>query len=160
MIAPLIRITVGSRFEQKAIPLHLTTLPKFRVMPEDATAVVAAIAEVAAATGPIIATATAYADFGPDHDVRVTTVDPTPELRLLHSRLLESVRRVGAVPLAPAYSGDGYRPHITHTKDGRAVVPGEKVDLRSLAILDCTQPTLSIPAVAPLSGPTPGPPIP
>ncbi len=153
VIAPLRPMAVGDQFEQGAgtVPLHVTALPKFRVSQGGWSAVVSTIIEVAAETRPITATAAAYAHFGRAGDVRVTTVELSAELRRLHLQLLGGVRSAGAAPFEPSYNGDGYHPHITHTREGQAVHAGLQVELRQLAILDCTGPTRRILATAPLT---------
>jgi hypothetical protein len=147
VIAPLVPMVVGDEFEQGRIPLHLTLLPKFRVSYGEEPAVVTMINEVAAAAGMITATCAGYASFGGEGEVRVSTVEASVEIRRLHDHLLERARQVGGVPVRPAYSGDGYRPHVTHT-DGQAPRPGEQLVLTALAVLDCTRPTRRVSAVA------------
>ena len=62
------------------------------------------------------------------------------QLRRLHYRLLNDVRRAGADPVQPRYNGAGYRPHVSDTCDGPLITPGDQLVLRTLAILDCTRP--------------------
>jgi 2'-5' RNA ligase len=152
VIAPLSPIQVGDRFDQGKVPLHLTTLPKFRVHDESLPTVLSAIGNVAAAMRPITVTPTNYAQFGHAGRVTVTTVAVSADLRRLHERLSDGVQRAGARPNEPAYNGDGYRPHITHTHDGHAIHPGEMTTLASLAVLDCSQPARQITTLWPLSG--------
>lgn len=152
VIAPLDPMTVGAQFERGAIPRHLTVLPKVRVPESESPAVMSAIREIAAATAPITATSVAYASFGGNGEVRVTTIEASAELRRLHVRLLEGVGRAGAVSVVPAYNGGGYRPHVTHTDDEPVVRPGVQLKLSTLAVLDCTQPIRRISATAILSG--------
>lgn len=151
VIAPLTPLRIGDRYEQGKVPLHLTTLPKFQATQEVMHAVLAAIGEIAASTGPISVTTSGYSQFGHADNIPVTTVSLSTELRQLHLRLLEGAYGAGARPNHPDYNGDGYRPHITHTHDGHAVHPGSQVTLGSLAILDCSQPTRKISALWPLS---------
>lgn len=152
VIAPLTMIAVGDQFDQGAVPLHLTVLPPARVTQDQIPAIVDAVCAIAAATSPIMATARAYDQFGKDGSVAVTTVEPSAELRQLHHQLLTAAQSVGAVPRQASFTGDGYRPHITHTHDHRMVRPGEVVTLTTLAVLDCTLPSQRVTAAAPLSG--------
>lgn len=144
VIAPLTPMTVGDQFQHGLVPLHLTTLPKVRVPHEKLPAVLAAIGEVAAAATLLRVVTAAFDLFGESGTVRVTTVQLSEPLRQLHLGLLEATRAAGAVPLNPGYHGDGYRPHITYTHDGRFLTPGERAELTALAVLDCSRPTRCI----------------
>lgn len=152
VIAPLVPMAIGDEFQQGTVPLHLTVLPNTSVGPEIAAAVESAIREVAGITEPITARARGFASFGDAGDVRVTTVDVTAELQRLHVRLLECVQRAGGIAINPAYNGDGYRPHITHTHDHQVIRPGERVSLTAVAVLDCTQPIRRVSVMADLAG--------
>lgn len=144
-------MTIGEEFEQGTVALHLTVLPRFRVSQKGSPAAISTIIALAAKARPITATATDLAHFGRAGDVRVTTIQLSAELRSLHLELLKGMHRAGATPLEPAHNDGGYRPHITHTREGRAIRPGERVELRQLAVLDCTEPIRRISATAPLS---------
>ena len=146
-------MAVGDEFQRGTVPLHLTVLPNTRVAMGRAAAVESAIREVARSTEPITATADGYASFGDAGDVQVTTVDVTVELQRLHLRLLQGVQQAGGEPATPAYNGKGYRPHITHTHDHQVVRPGEQVSLRSVVLLDCTQPIRHVTTIADLAAP-------
>lgn len=152
VIAPLVQMTLGDEYPQGAVPLHLTVLPNTSVATDVAAAVESAIRAVAGTTEPVTAITDGYASFGDAGDVRVTTVDVTAELQRLHLRLLEGVQRAGGVAVTPAYNGDGYRPHITHTHDHQVIRPGEKVTLTAMAVLDCTQPIRRVSTIADLVG--------
>jgi 2'-5' RNA ligase len=143
---------VGNQFEQGTVPLHLTTLPKVRVTHENLPAVLLSISDVAAASAPVSATAVGYAEFGRAGTIRVTTVETSPGLGRLHLQLLEGAQRAGAVPLELAYTGDGYRPHVTHTPDDHAISPGGRVEVTALAVLDCSEQVRRISAMWPLAG--------
>jgi hypothetical protein len=142
IIAPLAPMDVREQFDAGVgtVPLHLTVLPKVRVPSDRSGAVAAAVRDIAATTAPLTIVADGRAGFGQDGAVRVTTVVLSEELRLLHARLLEDVCNAGGSPAQPGYVGEGYRPHISDTFDGRLINPGEHVVLASLTILDCTEP--------------------
>lgn len=144
VIAPLTTIAAGDQFGLGTVPLHLTSLPKVRVPHGELPAVLAAIDEVAAAATPLRVITAGFDLLGEASTVRVTTVEPSASLRQLHLDLLEATRAAGAVTLHPSYHGDGYRPHITHTHDGRFLASGEQAELTALAVLDCSRPTRRI----------------
>ncbi|WP_152362509.1 2'-5' RNA ligase family protein [Microlunatus speluncae] len=152
VIAPLVPISAGDQFEQGTVPLHLTVLPKFLVPDDRSAAVESMITEIAAVTGPITATSTGDALFGQDGTVEVSTIEASAVLQRLHVRLLEGALRAGAMSDRPAYNGDRYRPHVTRTSDGHSVRSGDSVELTTLAILDCSQPTRRVSFTASLSG--------
>ncbi|WP_460811036.1 2'-5' RNA ligase family protein [Microlunatus endophyticus] len=145
-------MSVGEEFESGAgaIPLHMTVLTKVRV-PRDQS-VVAAVRAIAATTAPFNVVASGRAGFGHEGTVQVTTVEMSDPLRRLHLRLLDDVRRAGADPVQLAYNGDGYRPHVSDTRDGQLISPGERLALTTLAILDCSRPTRRLADKVALSG--------
>lgn len=155
VIAPLAPVSVGDEFDSGvgAVPLHMTVLTKVRVRRDLSEAVAAAVRDIAVATAPVRLVAGGRAGFGHEGAVHVTTVEMSDQLRGLHSRLLKDVCRAGGVPVQPAYNGDGYRPHVSDTRDGQLVNPGEQLVLTTLAILDCTRPTRHLADMVALSGP-------
>lgn len=147
---------VGDEFESGAgaVPLHMTVLTKVRVPPEQSAAVAVAVRDIAATTAPFNVVANGRAGFGHEGAVQVTTVEISDQLRRLHFRLLTDVCRAGAGLVQPAYNGDGYRPHVSDTRDGQLVSPGEHLVLTTLGILDCTRPVRRLADKVALSGAT------
>lgn len=143
MIAPLAPMNVGDEFDSGvgAVPLHMTVLPKVRIARDRSAAVAAVVRGIASTTAPVGIVASGRAGFGHEGSVQVTTVEMSDQLRRLHSRLLTDVCRAGAESVQAAYNGDGYRPHVSDTRDGQLVNPGDQLLLTTLAILDCTRPT-------------------
>lgn len=154
MIAPLAPMSVGDEFDSGvgAVPLHMTVLTKVRVPRDRSAAVAAVVRNVAAVTAPFTIVAVGRAEFGHQGTVQVTTVELSDQLRRLHTRLLDDVGRTGVDQVQPAYNGDGYRPHISDTRDGQLINPGEQLMLTTLAILDCTRPVRQLVDKMTLSG--------
>ena len=153
VIAPLVPVGLGDEFAGAGtVPLHLTVLPKVRLPADRSADLSAVVDDIAATTAPIAVVADGRAGFGHDGEIPVTTVELSATLRRLHLRLRDDVLRVGAVAAQPAYSGDGYRPHVSDTGDGAKVSPGEQMLLTSLTILDCTLPTRRLVHHAALAG--------
>lgn len=134
VVLPLAPLSVGVGFPLRTWPLHVTVAPTFIT---DADA-----AEVAAAIGPVVAgapimTVTAGDDegFGPSGRVPVTVLVPSPEVTLLHQKLLAALPAVDAEFDDPAYTGPGFRAHVTVTGEAR-LRPGETALLEQVALVD------------------------
>ena len=131
---PLSPLEAGDEFPAETWPLHLTLVPTFEVD--------LSVDELVTVTQPLIAragslTVVGESDelFGPRHDVPVTTVLATDELVALHHELLKALEPRAAHHLKPAYIGDGYRPHVSHTATD-SFGPGETATVRQVAIVD------------------------
>lgn len=134
IVLPLSPLAVGVRFSVADWPLHITVLPPFL------TAVPAAeIDQVMAATAAEQESFTAVAGedalFGRRHDVPVTLVVHNERLIAVHRALVDAVRPFAARPDEPAFTGGGFRPHIT-VKNGRRVNEGDLLSLTQLALVD------------------------
>jgi len=136
------------------VPLHLTVVTKVAVPRDRSAAVAVAVRDIAATIAPFSVVASGRAGFGHGGTVEVTTVEMSDQLCRLHFRLLNDVCRAGADPVQPAYNGDGYRPHVSNTRDGQLLSPGEQLVATTLAILDCTLPTRQLTDMVMLSGAT------
>ena len=138
VVLPLTPLRTGDSFPVSAWPLHITVLPPFHT---DAAASVIAgvIAGVVAATpsGRTTVTAVAGADalFGRREDVPVVLIDENPVLTELHRSLVDAVRPFASSPDEPAFTGPGFRAHIT-IKNGVRVLEGEALTLTQIALVD------------------------
>ncbi len=123
----------GYRFSASDWPLHLTLVRPFSTE-EPVEDIETALTEVFSEQSAITIDFGEVAQFGPREDVPVTTVVKTPELQDLHDRLLAVVEVPDAVN-NPQWSGNEYRPHVSHQRQG-AMPPGESAQLRQAALLD------------------------
>lgn len=134
VVLPLAPLPVGAAFPLRTWPLHVTVAPTF-VTAADAAAVVAAIAPVVADAPTMSVTAGGDEGFGPSGRVPVTLLAPSAELSALHGLLLEALGAVDVEFDDPAYTGPGYRPHVTVTGTAR-MLPGEAAVLEQAALVD------------------------
>jgi 2'-5' RNA ligase len=130
-LAPLV---TGDEFPAETWPLHLTVVPTFETA-HSVGELETAIAPVLSRTMPITVVGESLELFGPNRDVRVTTVRASDELRELHLGLLAVLEPLGPRHLKPRYIGDDYRPHVSHTAHA-TFAPGEIATLQQAAIVD------------------------
>lgn len=134
VVAPLRPLTVGDAFTVADWPLHITVMPPF-LTSHTSDQVAAVIAEVAATQPLLTARAGVDALFGRKHDLPVTLVLGHPGLTLLHDRLISALRPLAARADEPAFTGPGFRAHIT-VKGERRVHEGDELRLSQLALVD------------------------
>ena len=134
VVLPLVPLPVGAGFPLRTWPLHVTVAPTF-VTDADTPAVAAAIAPVVADSPAMAVTAGDDEGFGPSGRVPVTVLAPSPELSALHGLLRDALRAVDAQFDDPAYTGAGYRAHVTHTRNAR-MQPGDIALLEQAALVD------------------------
>ena len=134
VVLPLEPLRTGDAFLVANWPLHITVLPPF-VTESTAAQVAAVIAEVAATEHSLNVWAGADALFGRKHDIPVTLVLEHPGLTRLHHRLVEALRPFAARPEEPAFTGPGFRAHIT-VKGAARVSVGDGLTLTQLALVD------------------------
>jgi hypothetical protein len=134
VVLPLVPLRVGAGFPLRTWPLHVTVAPTFITL-ADPTAVAAAIAPVVAGSPTVSVTAGAEEGFGPSGRVPVTVLVPSPELSTLHGTLLDALGVVDAEFDDPAYTGPGYRAHVTVTRNAR-MQPGDIALLEQAALVD------------------------
>lgn len=134
VVAPLARLASGDAFAVADWPLHITVLPPFETA-FSADEVAAAIAEVASTHPALTAWAGADALFGRKHNIPVTLICEHPGLTQLHRRLVDALRPFAARPEEPAFTGPGFRAHIT-VKGASRVGEGDEIRLTQLALVD------------------------
>lgn len=126
---------IGRHAEIVDWPLHVTVLQAFtiEVTPEH---VVQQVLEILRRTKPLAVTGAGIEHFGPAADIEVTVLSTSRELVDLHHRLLDRLSSSpGFRPDIPAYSGDGYRPHVTACNNGSLRI-GDEMHLQWGAIVD------------------------
>jgi 2'-5' RNA ligase len=106
-------IDVGKRFT--LWPLHMTLLPWFDA--PDVKAVKRELTKKLTATRTFEVSVGERSSFGVDKRLPVMLINPSPELKALHEKLLEMVEKNGW-QLRGRYTGASFKPHITQ-KGGR-----------------------------------------
>jgi 2'-5' RNA ligase len=134
VVLPLSPLQVGDRFAVHEWPLHVTVLPPFKT---DATGteIGDAIRSVTPEHSVVRMVAAGDELFGRRHDIPVTLVAQNEQLTALHHALRAAVRPFAAQPDEPAFTGVGYRPHIT-VKPHARVHEGDTFTLSQLAVVD------------------------
>jgi 2'-5' RNA ligase len=134
VVLPLVPLEVGESFAMRDWPLHITVLPPFLT---DAAPEQIADAIAAATFGLPAITAIAGGDelFGRRHTVPVTVVENNEALVRLHHTLAAAVLPFAAAPDEPAFTGPGFRPHVTVKPHARAH-EGDELTLVQLALVD------------------------
>jgi 2'-5' RNA ligase len=134
VVLPLTPLRVGSSFAVSAWPLHITVLPPF-LTDAPAAAITSAIVSAVHPQPPLTVVAGLDELFGRRHDIPVTLVEPSVELAALHRTLVAAVRPFAAEPDEPAFTGAGFRAHVTHKPPAR-VHQGDTLTLTQLALVD------------------------
>lgn len=134
VVLPLSPLREGDQFAVSEWPLHITVLPPFLT---DATGseVGAAIRSSASALSEIRVVAAQDELFGRRHDIPVTVMGECEQLTALHRALRRVTLPFAATPAEPAFTGAGFRPHVTVKAHGR-VREGDEFTLTQLAVVD------------------------
>lgn len=156
VVLPLVPLRVGEGFPVSSWPLHVTVLPPFLTVAGPG-AIAAAIGSAVRAQPPITVTAGVDALFGRRHDIPVSLVVPDDRLTELHRALVHALLPFAAEPEEPAFTGPGFRAHVTHKPPAR-VRPGDRLTLSQIAVVDMLPRAATagrtVLAVHPLSGST------
>lgn len=134
VVVPLAPLHEGDSFEVAAWPLHITVLPPFHTEAEPAD-VALVIASVVADRPAMTVRAGGDEMFGRRENVPVTLVDDHDELARLHRDLVAAMRPLATYPDEPAFTGPGFRPHITIKGESR-VHDGDELTLAQIALVD------------------------
>jgi 2'-5' RNA ligase len=134
VVLPLSPLRDGERFTVSEWPLHITVLPPFKT---DATGseIRDAIRSTVSAQSALNVLAAGDELFGRRHDILVTLIAENRQLTELHQLLRAAVRPFAAEPDEPAFTGPGFRPHVTVKSHGR-VHEGDAFTLLQLAVVD------------------------
>jgi 2'-5' RNA ligase len=134
VVLPLHPLRVGDSFAVATWPLHVTVLPPFLT---DATPaeITAAIAAATRAQLPLTVRAGQDELFGRPNNLPVTLIEPHDGLTALHRGLIDAVRPFAAVPDEPAFTGAGFRGHVT-VKSPARVHAGDTLTLSQIALVD------------------------
>lgn len=134
VVLPLTPLSPGESFLVPDWPPHITVLPPFNT---DAPAADIASVLATATAGQAALTVTAGRDelFGRREDIPVTVMIENEALTALHRRLVDAVQPFAASPDEPAFTGPGFRAHVTVKRGGR-VHEGDVLSLTQLALVD------------------------
>jgi 2'-5' RNA ligase len=134
VVLPLSPLEAGDSFAVQNWPLHITVMPPFLTdaAPSD---IAHAIATATSAHPELTVTAGRDAMFGRRENIPVTLVVESPELIALHRTLLAAIRPFAATPDEPAFTGGGFRAHVTMKLPAR-VHEGEELILAQIALVD------------------------
>ena len=134
IVLPLSPLKTGDTFEVRDWPLHITVLAPF--LTEAAPGeIAAALAVVAAGQAALTAVAGGDEMFGRRENIPVTVVVDNPALTRLHGALVDAIRPFGASPDEPAFTGPGFRAHVT-VKGAARVHEGDELSLTQIALVD------------------------
>ncbi len=127
-------VTDGTEFEAKHWPLHVTLASNF-IVDRKAVNLFDELRELASKENPVATTASDDDYFGPQKQVRVTTLTMAPELQALHNRIIALLKTLGATFDEPHYQEAGYRAHATVQVDKR-LHKGDAVTIDELTVVD------------------------
>lgn len=134
VVLPLSPLRDGDSFAVEDWPLHITVLPPF--LTDAAPREIADTIAAATSTQEVL-TAVAGRDelFGRRHNVPVTVIVENQALDRLHRTLVDAVRPFAASPDEPAFTGPGFRAHVTIKHPAR-VYEGDELSLTQIALVD------------------------
>lgn len=127
-------ITEGTEFLASKWPLHVTLASNFAVDWEGVD-LSNKLAELLTKQEPVKTVAGDDEYFGPSRQIRVTTLEMTPELRSMHDSIVSLLESVGAVFDEPRYIKEGYRAHATVQLNAR-LRKGDAVTIDELTLVD------------------------
>lgn len=117
---------VGSYFDRRRWPLHITLLPWFDAAQDQHIPLRQSLIQVALTQPPVQVTAGAVAQFGARQNAQVNVIAEAGALQSLHQALLDAVRLLDLPMQNTAHVGPAFRPHVTRYED-RYVNLGDKL---------------------------------
>jgi len=160
VVLPLEPLRTGDSFAVERWPLHITVVPPFLTDADPET-----VREIiAAATSPLQQFSVIAAEealFGRRENIPVTLIAESEPLLQVHRVLVDALRAVAASPDEPAFTGSGFRAHVT-IKNGNSIQGDAVLPLMQVALVDMApraDPTgrtvLATVALAPEASPQP-----
>lgn len=149
LVLPIENINEGDTWEKGSpIPLHCTIMHWFKMMNHDYLKFwLNYICEKF--ESPYIELVGQYFElFGPNNDVKVTTVKKTTELIILHNRILQILFSMIATEMKEfGYIGAGYQPHVSEQAHAKLLLD-QRIKCSKLALIrknkDGTKEVMSI----------------
>lgn len=123
----------GSIFESDNWPLHVTVVPNFEI-DCNYDNLKAELLSIVSPLGPALAQANNDDFFGPNNDILVTRLEPTPKLALIHNTIVDFLEKQGAVFELPIRLRSDYKPHVTVHINNR-IYKGDVVNIDELSIV-------------------------
>jgi hypothetical protein len=138
VVLPLVPLAAGDEFTVADWPLHVTLVEPFQTSLPSAelVRVLNHVQGIGSDAATIHAAVGDEAMFGRRRDVPVTLVRDDGQLAKLRGRTLRALADA-AVELHPRLE---FRPHVTRKHHGR-LLPGERVVLETVALIDMRPPT-------------------
>lgn len=127
-------IPEGAEFPASNWPLHITLAANF-VVDAEGTDLLARLSSLLAQQKPVKAIAGDDEYFGPQKQVHVTVIEPSPELQSLHGNVVALLESVGAVFDGPRYIKESYRAHATVQLNAR-LHKGDAITIDELTLVD------------------------
>lgn len=112
-------------------PLHITLATWFTV--PDPRQLLQRLVSTAARQKQFDAVLGAEADF--DMGARVTLVEQQKDIHELHRSLLVDVHEAAGVVRSERWTGDAYRPHVTHHDNEPAPISGERLRVDGFSLV-------------------------
>lgn len=134
VVAFLNEVALGAEFDPDDLPAHVVLLD--RAMTEADLGQVTAAVEVAYAShGPFEAVGGDDDELGEDARP-ATLLDDDGSLVVAHRTLVLGLRELGVRVADPSLAGLGYQPHVPVPLSDDRVDRGERLELRSIAVLE------------------------
>lgn len=130
---------VGTYFDRKRWPLHITLLPWFSASRDQHSQIKNSLAYVAQSTSAIPVEVGERALFGPLQDIPVNLISNQDNLRKLHQNLLNAIGLMQLPLVNPKYTGADYTAHISQYED-RYANQGDKIMVDSIYLVQLTNP--------------------
>lgn len=126
--------TVPTTFRRKRLewPLHVTIAPWFTV--PDETKMIRFLESNLLSEPSFIAEIGDDTTFGEDGSIAVSLVANPQRFNVLHNYLLEYIRDNEGAIFVNTWTGDAYRPHVTHHGDNR-LYGGDSFAVQSLTLV-------------------------
>lgn len=134
LICLIEKLDEGTEFSASDWPSHVTIVSNFVVDWEN-TALFEKLASLLAKHKATRVTAGGDEYFGAQKQIKVTILNMNYELVSLHKDIVSLLKSVGAVFDEPEYLDDGYKAHITVTKNSH-IKRGDKVNIDAITIVD------------------------
>jgi hypothetical protein len=137
LLLPIGKLHMNDLFiKDEPLPLHCTLMHWFslgRDLP--LTSLDTYLEDLAGGVGaPVELVSREPALFGPENKTPVHILEQNHRLMELHAHLFRFLDKLGCVPKAPQWIGEGYRPHVS-TVEGRAFAPGMRYKAQQLALI-------------------------
>lgn len=134
LICLIEKLDEGTEFSFHDWPSHVTIVSNF-VVDWESTALFEKLTSLLAKHKATQVTAGDDEYFGDQKQIKVTVLNMNDELVRLHKDIVNLLKSVGAVFDEPEYLDDGYRAHITVTKNSH-IKRSDKVNIDAITIVD------------------------